>query len=64
MNLQARIDRYGERGFQELEAEILVLIEESALSVVARSDTFVSKRPSKRRIPGKPESTRTRTGWF
>lgn len=33
MNLQARIDRYKERGFQQLEAEILVLIEESAAAL-------------------------------
>ncbi len=33
MNLQARVDRYRERGFQELEAEILVLIEESAAAL-------------------------------
>jgi hypothetical protein len=33
MNLQARIDRYRERGFQEVEAEILVLIEESAAAL-------------------------------
>jgi len=33
MNLQARIDRYRERGFQQLEAEILVLIEESAAAL-------------------------------
>ena len=30
MNLQARIDRYRDRGFQRTEAEILVLIEEGA----------------------------------
>ena len=29
MNLQARLDRYRERGFQQVEAEVLVLIEES-----------------------------------
>jgi hypothetical protein len=34
MNLQARIDRYRERGFQQMEAEILVLIEESAAALV------------------------------
>src|SRR2546430_663322 len=33
MNLQARIDRYKERGFQQLEAEILVLMEESAAAL-------------------------------
>jgi hypothetical protein len=33
MNLQARIDRYRERGFQEREAEILLLIEESAAAI-------------------------------
>jgi hypothetical protein len=33
MNLQARVDRYRERGFQELEAEILVLMEESAVAI-------------------------------
>jgi predicted nucleotidyltransferase len=33
MNIQARIDRYKERGFQQLEAEILVLIEESAAAL-------------------------------
>ena len=33
MNLQARIDRYKERGFQQIEAEILVLIEESAAAL-------------------------------
>jgi hypothetical protein len=33
MNLQARIDRYRERGFQEREAEILVLIEASAAAL-------------------------------
>jgi hypothetical protein len=33
MNLQARINRYKERGFQQLEAEILVLIEESAAAL-------------------------------
>ena len=33
MNLQARIDKYRDRGFQELEAEILVLIEESAAAL-------------------------------
>ena len=35
MNLQARIDRYKERGFQQTEAEILVLIEESAVALFA-----------------------------
>jgi len=33
MNLQARVDRFRERGFQEREAEILVLIEESAAAI-------------------------------
>ncbi len=33
MNLQARIDRYRERGFQQAEAEILVLLEESAAAL-------------------------------
>lgn len=33
MSLQARVDRYKGRGFQELEAEILVLIEESAAAL-------------------------------
>src|SRR6266404_4437191 len=33
VNLQARIDRYRERGFQEREAEILVLFDESAVAV-------------------------------
>jgi Nucleotidyl transferase AbiEii toxin, Type IV TA system len=33
MNLQARIDRYEQRGFQQLEAEILVLMEESAAAL-------------------------------
>src|SRR5215831_6542494 len=33
MSLQARIDRYLKRGFQRLESEILVLIEESASSL-------------------------------
>ena len=33
MNLQTRIDKYRERGFQELEAEILVLMEESAVAL-------------------------------
>src|SRR5580693_3333935 len=42
MNLQARIDVYRERGFQELEAEILVLIEESAAALfTAFPDQFV-----------------------
>ena len=35
MNLQARIDKYKERGFQQVEAEILVLIEESAAALFA-----------------------------
>jgi hypothetical protein len=30
MNIKARIERYLKRGFQQPEAEILVLIEESA----------------------------------
>jgi hypothetical protein len=33
MNLQARVDKYRERGFQELDAEILVLMEESAVAL-------------------------------
>src|SRR5947208_4789325 len=33
MNVQDRINRYRERGFQELEAEILVLMEESAVAL-------------------------------
>src|SRR5713226_140890 len=33
MNLQTRVDKYRERGFQELEAEILILIEESAAAL-------------------------------
>jgi Nucleotidyl transferase AbiEii toxin, Type IV TA system len=33
MNLQARIDRYRDRGFQPAEAEILVLIEEGAAAL-------------------------------
>jgi Nucleotidyl transferase AbiEii toxin, Type IV TA system len=33
MNLQTRVDNYRERGFQELEAEILVLMEESAVAI-------------------------------
>jgi nucleotidyltransferase AbiEii toxin of type IV toxin-antitoxin system len=42
MNLQARIDRYRERGFQQLEAEILVLIEESAAALfTAFPDQFI-----------------------
>src|SRR5712692_1296590 len=42
MNLQARIDRYRERGFQQLEAEILVLIEESAAGLfTAFPDQFI-----------------------
>jgi hypothetical protein len=42
MNLQARIDVYRERGFQELEAEILVLIEESAAALfTAFPDQFI-----------------------
>lgn len=35
MSLQARIDRYRERGFPRVEAEILVLIEESAAALFA-----------------------------
>jgi hypothetical protein len=42
MNLQARIDRYKERGFQQVEAEILVLIEESAAALfTAFPDQFI-----------------------
>jgi hypothetical protein len=33
MNLQQRLNRYGERGIQELDAQILVLIEESAAAL-------------------------------
>ena len=47
MNLQARIDRYRERDFQQLEAEILVLIEESAAALfTAFSDQFILEPPS------------------
>jgi hypothetical protein len=35
MNLQARVDRYRERDFQKSDAEILVLIEESAVALFA-----------------------------
>src|ERR1700686_4507935 len=35
MNLQTRVDNYKERGFQELEAEILVLMEKSAVALFA-----------------------------
>lgn len=35
MNVQARIDRYRARGFPRVEAEILVLIEESAAALFA-----------------------------
>lgn len=42
MNLQARIERYKERGFQTLEAEIILLIEESAVAIFkAFPDRFV-----------------------
>jgi hypothetical protein len=42
MNLQARIDGYRERGFQQVEAEILVLIEESAAALfTAFPDQFI-----------------------
>ncbi len=42
MNLQARIDKYKERGFQQVEAEILVLIEESAAALfTAFPDQFI-----------------------
>src|SRR5712691_9918669 len=42
MNLQARTDRYRERGFQQVEAEILVLIEESAAALfTAFPDQFI-----------------------
>src|SRR5260370_2599291 len=42
MNLQARIDRYKERGFQQVEAEILVLIEETAAALfTAFPDQFI-----------------------
>src|SRR5437660_3576294 len=33
MNLQARVDKYTERNFQQSDAEILVLIEESAVAL-------------------------------
>jgi hypothetical protein len=33
MNLQARIDKYRERGIQELDAHVLLLIEESAVAL-------------------------------
>src|SRR3981189_2087930 len=33
MNLQARVDKYRERDFQQADAEILVLIEESAVAL-------------------------------
>src|SRR5580700_2166782 len=42
MNLQSRIDRYRESGFQQVEAEILVLIEESAAALfTAFPDLFI-----------------------
>jgi hypothetical protein len=42
MNLQARIERYKERGFQAFEAEIIILIEESAVALSrAFPDRFV-----------------------
>jgi hypothetical protein len=42
MNLQDRIDRYKGRGFQQVEAEILVLIEESAAALfTAFPDHFI-----------------------
>jgi hypothetical protein len=42
MNLQARVDRYRDRGFPEAEAEILVLIEESAVALFnAFPDQFI-----------------------
>ena len=42
MSLQARIERYKERGFQTLEAEIIILIEESAVGLFkAFPDRFV-----------------------
>lgn len=42
MTLQDRIDKYSERGFQELEAEIVVLMEESAVALFASfPDQFI-----------------------
>lgn len=42
MNIEARIERYLKRGFQQLEAEILVLIEESASALFAEfPDRFI-----------------------
>ncbi len=42
MNLQAKIDRYRKRGFQQAEAEILVLIEDTASSLFAAfPDRFI-----------------------
>ena len=42
MNLQARVERYRQRGFQTSEAEIIVLIEESAVALFnAYPDRFV-----------------------
>src|SRR5258708_8855381 len=42
MSLQARIERYKERGFQAFEAEIIILIEESAVALFkAFPDRFV-----------------------
>src|SRR2546430_17610411 len=42
MNVQDRINRYKERGFQQVEAEILVLIEESAAALfTAFPDQFI-----------------------
>jgi len=42
MNLEARIERYRKRGFQQAEAEILVLIEETASSLFAAfPDRFI-----------------------
>jgi hypothetical protein len=42
MNLQARIERYKERGFQALEAEIIIVMEETAVALFkAFPDRFV-----------------------
>src|SRR5437016_9729614 len=42
MNVQDRINRYRKRGFQQVEAEILVLIEESAAALfTAFPDHFI-----------------------
>jgi len=42
MSLQSRVDKYRERGFQESDAEILVLIEESAVALfISFPDHFI-----------------------